>query len=343
LVGPLPVEALEVGDRVRALDESACVSAESRDLVRVAVLYATPEHEWDTTYVEVLVERTEADERGYAAGRTVHFEHAGLGIDTVVEVVSVEPADVAEGEGCLVVATITHQNGELVRLRVSGSDEEIVATRTHPIWSLSREEWIQAADLALGELVQTASGPAAVESLEALYQLRQVFNFEVEGAHEYLVGEAQLRAHNGGTCPVEIHFAVRRDVLSDAQQQQFTAHLAEQELALNWMSLERTDDLRSNLELFHSGSRVTRGVVRRANDRAREIGRQRLVGGLADPKLAQGLDAAHALDAVAGGYLHNIIGLRNGRAQQYIGTLWRARWTQIVPGRTHRLIPVWID
>lgn len=201
LVGPLPVEALEVGDRVRALDESACVSAESRDLVRVAVLYATPEHEWDTTYVEVLVERTEADERGYAAGRTVHFEHAGLGIDTVVEVVSVEPADVAEGEGCLVVATITHQNGELVRLRVSGSDEEIVATRTHPIWSLSREEWIQAADLALGELVQTASGPAAVESLEALYQLRQVFNFEVEGAHEYLVGEAGLRAHNGGTCP----------------------------------------------------------------------------------------------------------------------------------------------
>lgn len=50
-------------------------------------------------------------------------------------------------------------------------------------------------------------------------------------------------------------------------------------------------------------------------------------------------DAAHRLDAVAGGYLYNFIGFRPSWAQQQIGGLWKCRWEQIVPGRLHRLIP----
>jgi hypothetical protein len=163
----------------------------------------TPHFEWDTTYAEILVERSEAESHGYEAGQTVWLEHGGLGLAGWVQVTAVAPADIEQGEGCLVVGTTTHESGELVRLRLTGSDDEVVVTRTHPIWSVSRDEWIPAAQLELGEVVTTAEGPATVASLEALYELAQVYNFEVEGAHEYLVGEAGLRAHNGGPCPPE--------------------------------------------------------------------------------------------------------------------------------------------
>jgi hypothetical protein len=54
------------------------------------------------------------------------------------------------------------------------------------------------------------------------------------------------------------------------------------------------------------------------------------------------LDASHSLDAVAGGYIHEFVGFRDP-IQRYIGALWRTRKRQIVPGREHRLVPVFDD
>jgi len=52
-----------------------------------------------------------------------------------------------------------------------------------------------------------------------------------------------------------------------------------------------------------------------------------------------GLDAAHALDAIAGGYAHNIIGGRSP-VQRTIGSLWKNSRQLIRPGRQHRLTAV---
>ena len=55
-------------------------------------------------------------------------------------------------------------------------------------------------DLQVGERLQTAEGAVGVEALEKVRGEYRVFNLEVERAHEYLVGEAGVRAHNTSPC-----------------------------------------------------------------------------------------------------------------------------------------------
>lgn len=58
--------------------------------------------------------------------------------------------------------------------------------------------------------------------------------------------------------------------------------------------------------------------------------------------VGSGLDAARALDAIAGGYLHNIPSLRDP-VQRTIGSLWRTRSRLIQPGKRHKLVPVFTE
>ena len=55
-------------------------------------------------------------------------------------------------------------------------------------------------DLQVGERLQTAEGAVTVEALEKVRGEHRVYNLEVEGDHEYLVGEAGVRAHNQSAC-----------------------------------------------------------------------------------------------------------------------------------------------
>ena len=71
-------------------------------------------------------------------------------------------------------------------------------TGSHPLYSLDRADWVRVRDLQIGERLQTAEGAVSVEALEKVRGLHRVYNLEVEGDHEYLVGEAGVRAHN--TC-----------------------------------------------------------------------------------------------------------------------------------------------
>ena len=71
-------------------------------------------------------------------------------------------------------------------------------TGAHPLYSLDRADWVRVRDLRIGERLQTAEGAVSVEALEKVRGLHRVYNLEVEGDHEYLVGEAGVRAHN--TC-----------------------------------------------------------------------------------------------------------------------------------------------
>jgi YD repeat-containing protein len=122
--------------------------------------------------------------------------------------------------------------------------------------------------------------------------------------------------------PVEIEFPAGG--LTSQEQGLFSAHLAEQEATLNRLSIFSPDDLALNLQNYKNvGPQIAK---------ARSLARGYLPGS------GQGLDAAHALDSVAGGYVNEFVGFRDP-VQQRIGALWRTRANQIVPGREHMLTP----
>lgn len=130
--------------------------------------------------------------------------------------------------------------------------------------------------------------------------------------------------------PVEIPFVVSARAtrnMNAAQRAAFVQHLAEQEAALNYLSLERTEDLKFNLDTYDLWNDA--GII----DKTRKVGAD-----MFDLE-GSGLDAAHRLDAIAGGYPWDIIGGRNP-VQRTIGSLWRVNRNLIVPGRVHRLVPV---
>ena len=122
--------------------------------------------------------------------------------------------------------------------------------------------------------------------------------------------------------PVEIKFPARG--MTPAQQRLFAAHLAEQEAALNRLSVLAPDELTMNLANYQN---INPQVAA-----SRALGRQYLPGSGA------GQHAAHRLDTVAGGRLHDLVGFRDP-IQSRIGSLWRTRVKLIRPRKVHRLVP----
>ncbi len=133
---------------------------------------------------------------------------------------------------------------------------------------------------------------------------------------------------------VPIHFGVDADTALTAgrdKMRKFAEHLAEQNLELNRMSLFETDALKQNLLNYRSAPKAT---MEKLVDKARRKANKFLGG-----KVGDGLDAAHALDSVAGGYINKFIGLCDGWANQMVGSLWKKRQELIQPGKIHTLVP----
>ena len=113
--------------------------------------------------------------------------------------------------------------------------------------------------------------------------------------------------------PVVIEFPTGR--LKGADYNAFLAHLKEQELELNRLSIFHTEDLELNLLTYHVEG--PGGAVHALVDRARRIASQYLGGSAADG------DAAHRLDACAGGYIYNIPFRRPSEPQRQVGRGWK--------------------
>ncbi|NTX65880.1 VCBS repeat-containing protein [Myxococcus sp. CA051A] len=78
----------------------------------------------------------------------------------------------------------------------AGSLEALGVTAEHPFWVQGRG-WTQAQMLAPGDALQTVAGnPIRVHSLQSLPGPETVYNFEVEHAHTYFVGELSTWVHN---------------------------------------------------------------------------------------------------------------------------------------------------
>ncbi len=172
--------------------QNACVLI----VVRVSFVLASDEFEWDTIYVSRLVSRAEAESLGYEVGASVWHEEPDFGFSGWADIAAVEPVHIEAGAGCAVVATVVHQNGDILRLAFSDGTE-VTGTGRHRFWSETRRAWVAARELREGETLRTPSGVVRLESATPSRTLTAVYNLEVEGAHEYFVGEGEVLVHNG--------------------------------------------------------------------------------------------------------------------------------------------------
>ena len=71
-------------------------------------------------------------------------------------------------------------------------------TATHPFLSVENE-WIEAADLAVGDQVRSAEGIIRIDSIQKLKYGHRTYNFSVRDSHNYFVsatGKNYYLVHN---------------------------------------------------------------------------------------------------------------------------------------------------
>ena len=155
----------------------------------------------DLTTVEIQMLRPLAwiDRYGIEAGKSMQLHVPELGIARPAEIVSVGPCPaIAEGEGRVVTARfVTRDPGNVVRVSLANGGA-IRATDVHPVWSVDREDWVPAGELATGERLDTLAGPVAVVGVERIGHHPTVYNLEVHGEHVYRVTEDGVLVHNAG-------------------------------------------------------------------------------------------------------------------------------------------------
>ncbi|MCB0036462.1 MAG: hypothetical protein KDE51_20660 [Anaerolineales bacterium] len=93
-----------------------------------------------------------------------------------------------------VVALISNLNMQVVLVTIDG--EAIAATAGHPFYT-SEGEWVDAADLEVGDEIRTAAWTTGtVEAVVTVTQPQQMYNFTVAEAHTYFVGDKKWLVHN---------------------------------------------------------------------------------------------------------------------------------------------------
>jgi hypothetical protein len=92
-----------------------------------------------------------------------------------------------------VVELSRNTSSSLVKISVNGT--EITCTPEHPFYVDGN--WVEAKNLTKGMLLTTLEGKTSpVESINFLDENVKVYNFEVEGNHNYYVSEKRILVHN---------------------------------------------------------------------------------------------------------------------------------------------------
>jgi hypothetical protein len=136
-------------------------------------------------------------------GGSIHMELHEMGLNGPARVVGIDPCPAIEpdnGTGRNVVTgTMAHPGANIVYLDITGLDEPLGVTDTHPIWSETRQDFVVAGQLKVGEQFRTVTGQPA--TLTKIHPHRgppeMVFNLEVDGQHVYHVANSGLLVHNG--------------------------------------------------------------------------------------------------------------------------------------------------
>ncbi|WP_345398793.1 Hint domain-containing protein, partial [Amycolatopsis samaneae] len=132
----------------------------------------------------------------FPAGTMVATAHGEKPIEQIKVGDRVWARDLTSGHSQLrgVVGLFNKHADELLTVAVGATTLEV--TPQHPFWVIDRG-WVTAGDLRLGERLQSLRGDQPViSSITRRVVQTTVYNFEVEGDHNYYITDAQLLVHN---------------------------------------------------------------------------------------------------------------------------------------------------
>ena len=132
---------------------------------------------------------------------------AGTQVQTVNGLVNIEDIKVGDevysidlSTGEKVVSTVAWVQGTRyidATYTIYAGGETVEATYEHPFYVIGKE-WVAAEDLTVGDVIKTMDGEAVITDIvyTELDAPVQVYNFTVEGTHNYLITTAGLLVHN---------------------------------------------------------------------------------------------------------------------------------------------------
>lgn len=147
---------------------------------------------------ESLFETVRNDEA--LVGRTLHLDLPEMGAVGSATIKSVKPCPtIHEGNGRIVTGRFIHKAANVIDLKITGIEEPIGTTDTHPFWSEDRQTFVPAGELRIGEELRTLGGEKTfVLATSPRGPPEDVFNIEIEGEHVYHIAETGVLVHN--TC-----------------------------------------------------------------------------------------------------------------------------------------------
>lgn len=197
-----PIQHIRVGERVwgtnpqRAEYDRSFPEPDAKTWRLLRLVMHQPEGE--TLAIELLRPTGWINEQRAAVGRTIELDLPELGAAGPAEVLAIEPCPpIQPGPGQVVTGTFAHKSSrQILNLQVADETEPIGVTDNHPIWSATRQEFVEAGKLAVGEELVTLAGTTHVTSITPRGPPEPVYNLEVQGEHVYLVASSGVLVHN---------------------------------------------------------------------------------------------------------------------------------------------------
>ncbi len=122
-------------------------------------------------------------------------------VETGDKVIATDP-ETGETTTRPVVATIVTKEDKHftdLTVRTPSGDSSIIATDTHPFWSVDKKKWINAGDLHPGTELRTPQGATTkVTAVRHFHKQQRTHDLTVEGTHTYyvLAGKTPVLVHN---------------------------------------------------------------------------------------------------------------------------------------------------
>lgn len=198
--GPRAIETLQVGDRVLTSDPCANgTDVEPATWRRITLRMLNPEGAHDILNLELLRSEEWILTGNCKAGCRIWLDLDEMGLHGWADVLRIDPCpSVCPGAGRVVLGTVTHLNSCVLGLGLSGEQHPLELTDRHLLFSATRNAWVPASELQVGEELATRTSVVRVESKESKPGTSRVFNIEVEGEHCYFAGALEVLSHN--TC-----------------------------------------------------------------------------------------------------------------------------------------------
>jgi hypothetical protein len=171
------------------------------------------------------------------------------------------------------------------------SDELIEATPEHPFWVEGRG-WVAARSLQRNDLLKCIHQSAClrVSSVTSADRRASVFNFEVEGAHNYFIGRSGMLVHNASAGPQSdpatfngVYVEGLPLALDESTSPEVRRFVAGTLQVSNYVSMQQLKTRARNFLRFNPAELAIEAATRRA---------------LSDPSSAVSLQDRHALELV---------------------------------------------